>query len=92
MIRNNTLESKRSPPNDDDESGSLLALPAEKLPDNATTLAGVGNQELVDTYRQLSLDLQEARDNQTINHMVAVEEALRKRDIDPDAIIRDLWD
>ena len=53
--------------------------------------SGLGDRLLVDTYRQLSRDLQLATDQQTIHHMVVIESELREREIDPDAIVRDLW-
>lgn len=51
-------------------------------------LSGVDFQWFVSTYRQLSRDLHDATDQQTIHHIVSIEEALRERAIDPDTIVR----
>lgn len=55
-------------------------------------LQGWNDQRLVETYRRLSHDLrQRGFEEAAVDRMGRVEEELRERNIDPDEIIRDLW-
>ena len=74
------------------ESNVSITRSLDQILASDGTLAGIDEQQLVDAYERLSLDLRQARDDQTIEHMVAIEEVLRVRDIDPDGIITEIWD
>lgn len=51
------------------------------------------DRRLIDTYRRLSHDLRrQGFDERTVHRMGRVEEELRARDLDPDAIAREVDD
>ena len=78
MIRITDVLDNQKGPSKAIESTASITCSLDLLLASDGPRAGIDEQQLVDAYEQLSLELRQARDDQTIEHMVAIEEIDRK--------------